>query len=74
MRARDIDMRRGRVHAAGRWPHLSSAPLLRCTTGDDVAEGEGILLSPGIAEGFLRVFLQVPAISDQPPDSVPVAG
>ena len=38
-RARDMGMRRGRVHAAGRRPHLSSAPLLRCTTGDDGAEG-----------------------------------
>ena len=50
MRARDMDMRRGRVRAAGRRPHLSSAPLLRCTTVD---VGEGILLRKDCAStGF----------------------
>eukprot|EP00964_Phaeocystis_antarctica_P116486 scaffold80437_cov63-Phaeocystis_antarctica.AAC.3 len=51
MRARDMDMRRGRVRAAGRRPHLSSAPLLRCTTVD---VGEGILLRKDCASTGLR--------------------
>ena len=51
MRARDMDMRRGRVHAAGRRPYLSSAPLLRCTTVD---VGEGILLRKDCASTGLR--------------------